>query len=315
MNRTWPQADVPWACPMCKHSLAREEAALACRACGQRYRVVEGGIPSLLPNETGQESGEYRERKEEVKRMFTAFGQALADKGVSRFSTFMNWGYADVGDEEDGRLGRGVNEQSLRLFREIMTGIEASGKDVLEIACGRGGNIRALCKSYRPRLAAGLDLTEANIAFCHAGNRYEHAYFCIGDAEELPVPDACFDIVLNIESSDLYPRIERFYEEVFRVLKPGGMFVYADDMDSEKFNAGERYMRGLGFEMIVSRDISEQALLASDLARDNRLAAINGNLESADAIRDTMGVPGTPLYDDMRAGKRKYKILHLMKRV
>lgn len=313
MNRTRP-ADVLWACPMCKHSLAREEAGLACPACGQRYRMTEGGIPCLLPNETGQESGEHRERKEEVKRIFTAFGQALADNGVSRFSTFINWGYAEAGDEAEGSPVRGVNEQSLRLFREMMAGIEASGKDVLEIACGRGGNIRALCKSYQPRLVAGLDLTEANIAFCHAGNRYEHAHFCIGDAEELPLPDACFDIVLNIESSDLYPRIERFYEEVFRVLKAGGMFVYADDLEAMKFEAGERYLRGLGFETIVSRDISEQALRASDLARSNRLAAINGDLGSADAIRDTMGVPGTPLYDDMRAGKRKYKILHLKKR-
>ncbi|MFD1906521.1 class I SAM-dependent methyltransferase [Paenibacillus rhizoplanae] len=84
-------------------------------------------------------------------------------------------------------------------------------KDVLEIACGRGGNVRALCKSYGPRTVAGLDLTEANIAFCLAGNRYEQATFCVGDAEELPLPDECCDIVLNIESSDLYPRITRFF--------------------------------------------------------------------------------------------------------
>jgi SAM-dependent methyltransferase/uncharacterized protein YbaR (Trm112 family) len=312
MNNLKPQAAImAWACPRCKQPLMSIEGLFGCVTCKESYRYADGGIPCLLPSES---EDEHKAQKDSVRQMFTAFNQALADNGVSRFSAFINWGYAEARDQAAGNPKGGVNEQSLKLLREIMDGIEVQGKDVLEVACGRGGNIRALCKSYRPRIAAGLDLTEANVAFCHSSNRYENAFFCIGDAEALPVSDECFDLVLNIEASDLYPQINRFYDEVFRVLKPGGLFVYADDLDVNKFDEGIRYLESLGFEAIVKRDISQHVLLASDLSRMNRLVALDGALEDEGAIKWTMGVPGTPLYDDMRTGKRKYQILHLHKK-
>ncbi|MDT3426266.1 SAM-dependent methyltransferase [Paenibacillus forsythiae] len=316
MSKAWQATGMTWACPQCKQLLEKRESSFHCTSCGASYPVQGGSIPYLLPESSAQETLEEKARKAAVKEMFTSFNRALEDNGVSRFSTFINWGYAESGDENGGagNLPRGVNHQSLRLLKEIMHGVEVQGKDVLEIACGRGGNIRALCKSYGPRSVAGLDLTEANIAFCLANNRYAQASYCVGDAEELPLPDASCDIVLNIESSDLYPRIIRFYDEVFRVLKAGGVFVYADDLDALKFEEGERYLLQLGFEVLLSRDISEQVLLASDLARGSRLAALGSTLGKEDAVWETMGVPGTSIYDDMRAGKRRYKILHLAKK-
>lgn len=296
--------------------LEKRESSFDCTSCGQSYPMAAGSIPCLLPESDVPETAEDQARKAAVKEMFTSFSRALEQTGVSRFSTFINWGYAEAEDEQGvaGTLPRGVHHQSLRLLREIMNGVKVRGKDVLEIACGRGGNVRALCKSYGPRSVAGLDLTEANIAFCQANNRYDNASFCIGDAEDLPVPGVCCDIVLNIESSDLYPRIYRFYNEVFRVLKPGGLFVYADDLDTPKFEECERYLRELGFELALSRDISEQVLLASDLARGSRLSALGDSLGNEDAVWETMGFPGTSIYDDMRAGRRRYKILHLKKK-
>ncbi|WP_158454059.1 methyltransferase domain-containing protein [Paenibacillus durus] len=315
MSSARPITGMNWACPRCKQTLKKRESSFDCTSCGASYPVQGGSIPHLLPESSAQETMEQKEQKAAVKEMFTSFNRALEDNGVSRFSTFINWGYAEPGDENGGAsLPRGVNHQSLRLLQEILNGVDVQGKDVLEIACGRGGNVRALCKSYGPRTVAGLDLTEANIAFCLASNRYEQASFCVGDAEELPIPDASCDIVLNIESSDLYPRINRFYDEVFRVLKAGGVFVYADDLDALKFEEGERYLLELGFEVSLSRDISEQVLLASDLARGSRLAALGDTLGKENAVWETMGVPGTPIYDDMRTGKRRYKILHLAKK-
>ncbi|MEC0128444.1 class I SAM-dependent methyltransferase [Paenibacillus pabuli] len=108
-----------------------------------------------------------------------------------------------------------------------------------------------------------LDLTEANITFCQLNNRFPNAYFCIGDAEKLPIGSSCCDIVLNMEASDLYPSIKSFYHEVFRVLKPGGIFVYADDLPTWKFDEGERYWHELGFALLMSRDITGEVLLSS----------------------------------------------------
>lgn len=49
-----------------------------------------------------------------------------------------------------------------------------------------------------------------------------------GNAEHLPFPARSFDIVLNVESSHLYTNINKFLEEVYRVLKPDGYFCWAD---------------------------------------------------------------------------------------
>ncbi|WP_219644281.1 class I SAM-dependent methyltransferase [Cohnella sp. CFH 77786] len=311
MSLRWPPVGIALVCPRCKHRLEETEVQLQCLVCAARYEVLASGAPCLLSVSPERENGAAA-RKDEVKRMFTAFHQALEENGLSRFCKFINWGYAA---EEDTAsvLTAGVNHNSIRLLKEILNGLDLTGMDILEVACGRGGNVRELFKSWSPRSVVGLDLTEANIAFCQTNNRHPHSYFFVGDAEELPIGTECCDIVLNVESSDLYPHIDSFYMEVYRVLKPGGMFVYADDLAAEKFEEGERYLRNLGFELQQSRDITDNALRSSDLALRNRLAAFGGSDRMNEEIISTMGVPGTPIYDDMRSGKRKYKILHFRK--
>ena len=44
----------------------------------------------------------------------------------------------------------------------------------------------------------------------------------------MALEDGSFDVITNVESSHLYPRLEHFYSEVARVLAPGGFFCYAD---------------------------------------------------------------------------------------
>ena len=54
------------------------------------------------------------------------------------------------------------------------------------------------------------------------------------DAENLPLANESFDIITNLESSHIYPRVEHFFSEVERVLSPGGFFCYADVQISTK---------------------------------------------------------------------------------
>lgn len=49
-----------------------------------------------------------------------------------------------------------------------------------------------------------------------------------GDAEKLPLADASFDAVLNVESSHCYGNVETFFREAARVLRPDGRFLFAD---------------------------------------------------------------------------------------
>ncbi len=52
--------------------------------------------------------------------------------------------------------------------------------------------------------------------------------FAVGDCEEIPFPDASFDAVLCFMSFRHYPKPERFFCNVFRVLRPGGRLILRD---------------------------------------------------------------------------------------
>ncbi|WP_036639441.1 Trm112 family protein, partial [Paenibacillus durus] len=102
MSSARPITGMNWACPRCKQTLKKRESSFDCTSCGASYPVQGGSIPHLLPESSAQETMEQKEQKAAVKEMFTSFNRALEDNGVSRFSTFINWGYAEPGDENGG---------------------------------------------------------------------------------------------------------------------------------------------------------------------------------------------------------------------
>ncbi|KWX80145.1 hypothetical protein AMQ83_35585 [Paenibacillus riograndensis] len=147
------------------------------------------------------------------------------------------------------------------------------------------GNVMKMFTEYN------RSLDESGLSRFSTFINYSKANLCVGDAEILPIGSSC----CNIKS---------FYDEVFRVLKPGGIFIYTDDLPTRKFDDGERYYLELGFELLISRDISGEVLLSNDQVQMNSLAT---------TIWHTKGVPGTLLYDEMKSGERKYKTMHFRK--
>ena len=57
---------------------------------------------------------------------------------------------------------------------------------------------------------------------------------------ELPFPEASFDVVTAFETVYFWPGLERSFQEIFRVMKPGGVFLVSNestghDKVAEKF--------------------------------------------------------------------------------
>ncbi len=97
----------------------------------------------------------------------------------------------------------------------------AQGKDVLEVACGAGMGLGLLARTAR-RLVGG-DIDERNLAIARQtyGSRHnvEIKQF---DAQDLPFPDASFDVVILYEALYYIPSADAFFREARRVLRPGG---------------------------------------------------------------------------------------------
>ena len=105
---------------------------------------------------------------------------------------------------------------------------------LLDVACGPGKF--ALALSPRVRLATGVDLTFEMLqqarAF-QAEKQLVNAAFACGDAEQLPFPDAAFDLVTCECAFHHMPKPELVLREMVRVMKPEGRLGLIDTLAPE----------------------------------------------------------------------------------
>lgn len=106
------------------------------------------------------------------------------------------------------------------------------GALVVDIGCGAGMDLLLAARSAGPRgRAIGIDMTEAMAARARDGAGragLDNVEVRIGDAMSLPLDDASVDVVISNGVLNLTPDKSVAYREVYRVLRPGGRFLYAD---------------------------------------------------------------------------------------
>ncbi|HVM13534.1 MAG TPA: class I SAM-dependent methyltransferase [Egibacteraceae bacterium] len=99
----------------------------------------------------------------------------------------------------------------------------AGGLRVLDAGCGEGYGARMLDDVAAH--VVGVDLVGDVVA--HARGAYPGVEFLEADLCDLPLPDACVDLVVSLQVIEHLPDIPRFVAEMARVLRPGGELVCA----------------------------------------------------------------------------------------
>ena len=108
----------------------------------------------------------------------------------------------------------------------------APGVTVVDIGCGAGMDLMLAASAVGPGgKAIGIDMTEpmaerARAAAAALG--FSHVEVRAGDALGLPVDSDSVDVVITNGVLNLAPDKRQAFGEVFRILKPGGQFLYAD---------------------------------------------------------------------------------------
>ncbi len=106
------------------------------------------------------------------------------------------------------------------------------GATVVDVGCGAGMDLLLAAQAVGPEgRAIGVDITEPMAERARAGATslsLAKVEVRIGDAMSLPVESESVNIAISNGVLNLTPDNEQAFGEVFRVLKPGGQFLYGD---------------------------------------------------------------------------------------
>ncbi len=128
----------------------------------------------------------------------------------------------------DGFLSPGGPQE----VEEIVKGIAFEGRVVLDIGCGSGGITVLLAKSTPLSRITGFDVEATVIenAVRRAGNEglSDRVRFVLGAPGPLPFAGESFDVVFSKDSLIHVADKDALFAEIFRVLRPGGVFAASD---------------------------------------------------------------------------------------
>jgi ubiquinone/menaquinone biosynthesis C-methylase UbiE len=194
----------------------------------------------------------------------------------------------------------------LRLYEHTVRDTPLSGRDVLEVSCGRGGGASFVSRAFEPQRYVGVDLSEENIRLARSRAARTGLTFETGNAEQLDLADAAFDVVINIEASHLYDDRGRFFVEVLRVLRPGGYFCYTDGCWADDDCTQE--LLAAGFELLERLEITSNVLqaLRKDSARRAKLFDAMKDRDLREEYKHWGGVVGYRAYNRFEAGQTRY---------
>jgi ubiquinone/menaquinone biosynthesis C-methylase UbiE len=221
---------------------------------------------------------------------------------------FMNYGYNDPEVKIELEHEFEKNRYSIQLYHRLANAIDLKGKSLVEIGCGRGGGLAYIAKRFSTSTSLGIDLDRRAARFGNNHYKINGLKFLQGDAQNLPIDDNSYDVVLNVESSHRYPRMDLFLSEVKRILKPNGYFLYTDFAYREGYPTLEEALDTFGLTKIEGIRINDQVIDALKQDNERRQLLVKKLTPKFlhKAAENFAGVVGSKTYNQILAGDYEY---------
>ncbi|MFC2154904.1 class I SAM-dependent methyltransferase [Acidobacteriota bacterium] len=228
---------------------------------------------------------------------------------------FMNYGFSnhqelDLSEKDES------NRYPIQLYNYISSHQDIKGLNVLEVGSGRGGGAEYIVRSLKPKSYKGLDLNKNAVEFCN--NYYSHKglSFVQGNALNLPFEKDSFDVVINVESSHRYSRMNKFLSEVRRVLKPEGHFLFADFRDDFLVDLLQEQLNNSKMQIIKKEFITPYIVKALELDDKRRQKVVKRvcSVVLFPIARDFSGMKGSRMFRWFKTRKVEYLYYVLQKK-
>lgn len=120
---------------------------------------------------------------------------------------------------------RAMKRQNLEMYEVTEAFLKPEPQDaILDIGCGNGFMMERLSRAYRCRLI-GTDISRDILKVAKRRVGGKRADFVCCSVDSMPIESGAIDKALTINTLYFWNDLQKGFEEVSRVLKPGGAFV------------------------------------------------------------------------------------------
>lgn len=183
------------------------------------------------------------------------------------------------------------------------------GDRILDVGCGVGGPMRAIAAHSRAKVV-GITINEYQVKRARLHNKKAGldslCEVVCGNFLEMPFPDNSFDGAYSIEATCHAPKLEEVYAEIFRVLKPGSLYVSYEWVTTDKYNG----------------DNSEHVEVIQGIERGDALPGLRSYVDIAETARkvgfevvkerDLARPPSQPWWARLKMGRIAYWRNHIL---
>ncbi|KAG6785624.1 24-methylenesterol C-methyltransferase 2-like [Populus alba x Populus x berolinensis] len=132
------------------------------------------------------------------------------------------------------------HSEATRLHEEMAVDLinVKPGDRILDVGCGVGGPMRAIAAHSRAKVV-GITINDYQVNRARTHNKKARldslCEVVQGNFLEMPFPENSFDGAYSIEATCHAPKLEEVYAEIFRVLKPGSLYVSYEWVTTDKY--------------------------------------------------------------------------------
>lgn len=168
---------------------------------------------------------------------------AFVDTFYNLVTDIYEWGWGQSFHFSPSLPGKSHNEATKAHEQMAVDFLKVSpGSKILDAGCGVGGPMRAIA-AHSGANVVGITINEYQVNRAKAHNKKAGldglCDVVCGNFLQMPFEDATFDGAYSIEATCHAPKLEEVYAEIYRVLKPGSLYVSYEWVTTELYNSDD----------------------------------------------------------------------------